>query len=43
VTVLVYAVAAAVSWQRAALALVALAWTVHDLRTRNAPSVGEAV
>lgn len=37
VTATTYAVAGTVSWQRAALAVVVLAWTLHHLRTSRAP------
>ena len=42
-TLVAYAVAGTVSWQRAALALVVLAWTVHHLRTRNPVPVAAGV
>lgn len=39
VAVAAYAAAGTVSWQRAALAVVVLAWTVHHLRTPRASEV----
>lgn len=43
VSVVAYAVAGTVSWQRAALAVVVLAWTVHHLRARTDRVPVEAV